>query len=421
VQPGEKVWVVRALLIAYYFPPMGGMGSIRALGMARHLPAAGVEVAVVAPRAGTYATDESLVLPEGLSVERTGTLEPAVLLRRSRRAGSGGGDGGGGGSGSALRRFLYVPDSNNGWIPFAVRSAMKVARRRRPDVILSSAPPLSALVAGATVARRLRIPFVPDFRDFFATQRLFSGSRERIDRAIEGRVLARMKGYVAATEGVARDLARRTDAPSIVVGNGYDEEDFAGPAPETGRPLTLVHVGSSYADRKDPAAFLRAVAAVRADGTDLRLRMIGAPDPAFAAAAETCGVADALEQVPFTGHREAIDEIRKAWALLLYVWAGDPVVAEGVRAGKSLEYLRSGRPILFVGPLDGENARLVRETGGTVRFDFEDEAGIAEGLRALAAGDRPEPARPDRLASHSREAGARRLAAWLADLIGSRG
>jgi glycosyltransferase involved in cell wall biosynthesis len=411
---------MRALLLAYYFPPMGGMGSIRALGMARHLPAAGVEVAVVAPREGTYALDESLRPPVGLRVERTGTLEPAVLLRRKGRSG---GDGGGGKAtgGGALRRFLYVPDSNNGWIPFAVRSALGVARKWRPDVVLASAPPLSALVAGATVAKRLRVPFVPDFRDFFATQRLFSGSRERIDRAIEGRVLARMKGYVAATDGVRRDLLTRTDAPSIVVTNGYDEEDFRGPGPEPGRPHTLVHVGSSYADRKNPAAFLKAVAAVRAGGADLRLRLIGAPDPAFATAAAAAGVADALEQVPFTGHRAAVAEMRKAWALLLYVWAGDPVVADGVRAGKSLEYLRSGRPILFVGPLTGENARLVRETGGTVIHDFEDEAGIRDALYAFVAGEFPAPAPADRLAPETRAEGARRLAAWLKDLIGSRG
>jgi len=420
----------RALLLAYYFPPMGGMGSLRALGLARHLPAAGVDVTVVAPRAGTYANDESLDVPEGLPVIRTGTLEPAVLRRRAD-AGPGAGERAGtsaaasvstrGRLGRLAGQAVYVPDSNNGWIPFAVRAGLRAAKKTRFDFVISSAPPLSALLAASAISSRLRIPFVADFRDFFATQRLYGGVRRRVDRWIEDRILGRAAGVIAATDGIDTDLARRTRTPRLVLPNGYDEEDFAGPAPPPDEPFRLVHVGSSYANRKDPAALMRALRGLRDAGTPIPLRFVGAPDPALVAAARDAGVEDLVEVAPFTTHRAAVAEMRTAPALLLYVWAGDPVVAMGVRAGKTPEYLRSGRPVLLLGPPDGENARVCREAGGAAIADFDDEAAIRAALADFAAGRFPSPPDADVVRRYSREEGARRLAEWLPVLIGSRG
>jgi len=417
----------RALFLAYYFPPMGGMGSLRALGLARHLPAAGVSVTVVAPRTGTYAHDDSLEVPDGLEVVRTGTLEPAVLKRRwASRPGPGSGLGGpsparaGGRLGPAIGRAvgqtIFLPDSNNGWIPFAVRAALRAARRRSFDLVLSSAPPLSALLAASLVASRLRVPLVADFRDFFRTQRLYPGVRQRVDRWVEDRIFARAAGVVAATDGIRDELAGRTSAPSLVLPNGYDEDDFSGSAQTPDGPFRLVHVGSSYAHRKSPAALFRAVRSLRDGGEEIRLRFVGAPDPALVAAARAAGIADALDVAPFSTHRAAVAEMRAASALLLFVWADDPVVAKGARAGKTPEYLRSGRPVLFLGPEDGENARVLRDAGGAVIVSPDDEAGIRAALADLSAGRAP--AGPDAavVAGYSREAGARRLADWLATL-----
>jgi hypothetical protein len=48
------------VLVAYYYPPLGGVGSQRALSFARHLPALGYDVVVVTPRRGAYGLDATL-------------------------------------------------------------------------------------------------------------------------------------------------------------------------------------------------------------------------------------------------------------------------------------------------------------------------------------------------------------------------
>ena len=45
---------VPVLLVAYYYPPLGGVGSRRALAFARHLPEFGFEPVVVTPKRGAY-------------------------------------------------------------------------------------------------------------------------------------------------------------------------------------------------------------------------------------------------------------------------------------------------------------------------------------------------------------------------------
>ncbi|MHC4472086.1 MAG: glycosyltransferase, partial [Planctomycetota bacterium] len=255
---------MRVLFFAYYFPPMGGMGSIRALSFVRHLPREGVDVTVVAPRTGTYGLDPSLEPPPSARIVRTGTLEPTILLGRGGQVGGvGRGPGGSGGTSPRIRnlvhKLLHVPDPNIGWVPAAVSAGLRTARRWTPDVILSSSPPLSAHVAAAVTASRLRKPLVIDVRDFLETQRLHRGLRDRLDRLFEDRVLRRAAGFVAPTDGILEDLRRRVRRPSLLVRNGYEETDFEGPAPDLPERFRLVHVGTTYGWRKDPAAFFRAV------------------------------------------------------------------------------------------------------------------------------------------------------------------
>jgi hypothetical protein len=51
----------RVLIVAYFFPPLGGGGVHRPLGWARHLPALGWDVTVLASGpAGYWIHDESL-------------------------------------------------------------------------------------------------------------------------------------------------------------------------------------------------------------------------------------------------------------------------------------------------------------------------------------------------------------------------
>jgi len=46
--------------------------------------------------------------------------------------------------------------------------------------------------------------------------------------------------------------------------------------------------------------------------------------------------------------------------------------AKGILTGKFFEYMNSGRPILAIGPTEGEAAQILKETGTGHMVDFND-------------------------------------------------
>ena len=98
--------------------------------------------------------------------------------------------------------------------------------------------------------------------------------------------------------------------------------------------------------------------------------------------AESLGLGDRLELIPYAPHTESLRLQRDSEALLLLVpEAGGR--GKGVLSGKVFEYLAAGRPILAVVPPDGAAAALVRETGAGVVVAPDDVDGIANALREL--------------------------------------
>ena len=85
----------------------------------------------------------------------------------------------------------------------------------------------------------------------------------------------------------------------------------------------------------------------------------------------------------FTGYRthpEAVAEMQSADALLLHVPGGPN--AESVVPGKLYEYLAARRPILVVGPRDGQAEQIVTRCAAGMAVDFDDAA-IGDALQRL--------------------------------------
>src|SRR5579859_4861972 len=76
----------RVLFVAYYFPPLGGIGSVRAASFATHLADFGWEATVLAPRSGAYFRDSSLQFPE-TRVIRASSLEISRAGKQLLRTG----------------------------------------------------------------------------------------------------------------------------------------------------------------------------------------------------------------------------------------------------------------------------------------------------------------------------------------------
>ena len=182
-------------MVCYYFPPLGGIGSVRALRFASLLPEFGWQPTVLAPSRGAYYRDPSLAFPEG-QVVRTRSLE---LSRTGKRAFALGGDDTvpaplGRGTARRLRafarRWVYRPDAQVGWYPFAVTAGRALLRRKSFDVVFSSSFPITAHLIARRLARDFTLPWVAEFRDVWTDAAEYdSAARRRSDQRTERTLL----------------------------------------------------------------------------------------------------------------------------------------------------------------------------------------------------------------------------------------
>jgi glycosyltransferase involved in cell wall biosynthesis len=343
------------------------------LKFVRYLEPLGWEATVVSTKSRHYpARDPSLLeeIPRSAQVVRTRALPLAGWLGLVTYH-------------LGLKRvsaYLGWPDGGIGWMPFALATALRTARRDRPDVIYSTSTPQSGHIAALIVSRLTGVPWVADFRDEWAVDAF---------RADQPRILARLsarleRGLVrhARRVVVAADYFRleglaKGDPRRVVIVNGVDEADLpTGVAPHSDR-FVLAHVGTIYGIR-DPSPVLRAVARLiqrgMIDGERVEVRLVGSlwlegfEPPA--------GVR--VERTGYVGHRRAVEEMCKATALVLYVPSSSLAPS-----GKLFEYLASGRPILCLTGPDNLASRLVQEWNAGVVADPHDEAAIEQALLTL--------------------------------------
>lgn len=400
------------MLAAYYFPPLGGVGSQRALSFARHLPSCGWDVVVVTPERGAYGLDPALPADDalaGVRVVRTGSFEPAVLARRlrgRRTAAPAGAMVEGAGTGAvasvvrkALAASVYFPDHARGWIGPAARAIRRAARESGAAAIVSTSPPVSGHVAALRAADALGLPAVLDFRDLWTAHRddADESSRARRERKLERELLRDASRVTTVSEACRAWLVLRhggeTAAPFRVLRNAHEEADFAGaPPPRDASAFRIVHAGTLYGAKQDTTAFFRALATVRASGAfgtrRVEVVLAGKVDAQAVDAAGAAGCGDALVLPGFVTHDEAIALMRGATVNLLLTWSEPGPVADGVCPGKMYEQIAARRPVLALALPGCEAATVLAASGGALVADPRDEAGIASALRRLADAER---------------------------------
>ena len=422
----------RVLVVTYYFPPAGGPGVQRVLKTVRYLREAGFEPVVLTVDDGAFPSrDPGLAadVPDGVEVIRTRAPDPLALYGRwtGRGVPTGAVEGRGARARLALwvRANMFLPDARVGWVPFARHAGrMRLAEAaRRVDpfaAVLTSGPPHSVHLVGRRL-QRTGVPWLADFRDPWTAINFYgdlpmSRPARALDRFLERRVLRQADAVTTVSPTWARLLERQGGlAPGsvAVVHNGVDEADLGAARDVAVRrdAFVLAHVGSLYATR-DPSAVWEAVGRLRAAGGVERLvvRLVGRTDEAVLRSARATGAP--VEAVPYVSHSEAVREQARAALLLLSV---EPFPADrGMVTGKLYEYLASGRPVLGVGPADGDAAALLAETDGGAMFARDDVDGVAAELarqyRAWAAGAPLAGAAWPAVAPYTRRAQTARLA-----------
>jgi glycosyltransferase involved in cell wall biosynthesis len=372
--------VGRVLIVAYYFPPIGGIGSIRAASFAKFLPEFGWEPTVLAPADTPHAADRSLDVGQ-VPVVRTRSLEFSRLGRRPA--------GGGGAADVAasvpsrwLRRVakqVIFPDAQIGWYPAAAAAGMRLLRERPFDLIFSSAFPITSHLVARTLKRRSSLPWVAEFRDPWSDDpefRVVSAAALRLERAMA----AEAEAVVLPNQGWAEYYARRWGVDTSVIGHGSDTA-FPRTVPRPNPPV-LAHVGSYVPGRQRLETLWLALAEMRRRGCAIpRLRWVGAfPDKARDEL-ERHGLGDILDVTGFVSHPESLDIMSQASGLVASGLVDTGRVSLGFTPAKLLEYLASGVPIIYVGHPQGEAGRMLNKYSGCHTIPFGDVEGAIRAVQ----------------------------------------
>lgn len=404
----------RVLMVAYYFPPLGGIGSVRMREFARHLPACGWQPTVVAPRNGAYMRDERAAFPEDRIVRST-SVELSRLGKRALRTG---GDDVqparvgrlGGALRAAARTMLYYPDAQVGWFAPAVLSGRRALREQHFDLIFSSSFPITAHLIARRLSRNAALPWIAEFRDPWS-ERMALGTlaRTRAER-LEAAIAHSASGLVMTSPDWARLHSAKWQRPVCAITNGHDIDSM--PAFRLGPPgeFILGYLGSFYPDKQNLSAAFEAVRQLNDAGEKRvdRVRVIGEIHPGMRAELEQRGLGSLLDVTGFIPHDRAMEALCASSALLFAGPADTRKILRGEIASKLFEYLASGLPIVYVGVPDCDAADLLRQYAGCYILGIEDAAGIARVL-ACTGGQRYERD----LTALSRQALTGRLAAMF--------
>src|SRR5438093_6942649 len=234
-----------------YFPPAGGGGVQRPLKFAAHLPSLGIETHVLAPDDPKWIhRDDELQPPTLAWVHRARYLGPKGRRPAEELHGTQGLERFGV-QARLLGRRLLVPDENVSWNLTAIPAAIRIARAEAIDAVITTSPPSSVHLIGASVKRATGARWVADLRDSLLAhphrraERLAVRAKERGEHAV-ARVVARYADAVVAASDAIAEEARGLDpkGPVETIANGCDFDDFAGIAYRRAERFRITHTGS---------------------------------------------------------------------------------------------------------------------------------------------------------------------------------
>lgn len=429
----------QVLVITYYWPPSGGAGVQRWLKLCKYLPQFGWQPVVYTAENADYPVlDPSLEadVPASLTVLRHPIWEPyrwyrqligkpadepvfSGFLSETRRP-------------AAAQRLslwlranVFIPDARCAWIRPSVRFLRSWLQQHPVQAVVTTGPPHSVHLIGLRLMQYHPLPWMADFRDpwtridYFKDLPFLPWTRA-LHRRLERAVLQRANRVTAIGWTLAQELQTLGAKQTAVVTNGFDEEDFnTSITPD--QNFSLVHTGSINADRNHPALWQALGDLVKENAmfrSQLVIRLLGPVDLTVGQQLEQNGLTSFVQQHAYVPHQQIVAEQQRAAVLLLLL--NHTPNARGILTGKIFEYLASGRPVLAIGPEDGDVARLLEQSGSGIICGFTDRQKIRQALLQLwqRHGTNPAAAVTAAVQQYSRRNQARRVAELLDELTG---
>jgi hypothetical protein len=396
----------KVLIITAYWPPAGGAGVQRWLKFTKYLRNFGWEPVIYTPENSEIPViDNSLFkdIPENIAVIKQPIWEPyniykLITFSRKKRINVGFL------SDSKkprlseklsvwIRSNFFIPDARCFWIKPSVKFLTWYLSENPVDVIISSGPPHSMHLIALNLIKEFKVKslkfkvksipkWVADFRDawtqidFYKDLRLTSIADKKHHR-LELEVLKYADVVVTVGKTMGDEFETIHKREYKVITNGFDTDDTSNINIIPDSKFSIAHIGSMPKTRNPHGLWKVLKKLVDNDkefASKLEIKLVGNIDFAIKESINDNKLDRFVNVINYLPHDEVIKVQKQTQLLLLII--NQTENAKTILTGKFFEYLASKRPILCIGPVDGEVARIINETNSGKVIDYNDEKSL---------------------------------------------
>jgi glycosyltransferase involved in cell wall biosynthesis len=393
----------KVLIVTYYWPPSGGAGVQRWLKFSKYLPEYGWQpvILTVDPEYAAYpVTDDSL--SKNLSPEMEIHVTPATDYfaiynkDKSRIPTAGFANSTDNSVKGKILRFIrgnfFLPDPRRGWNKYAFKKACELIESEGIKHVITTSPPHSTQLIGLKIKSKYpAVKWVADLRDpwtdiYYYKQFYPIFISKLIDRRYEELVLKNADKIITVGKSLKHLFSLKlkgTEHKTEVITNGFDGDDFDGIEPCTPARFTITYVGT-LSDIYPIEGLLSALKSLLHNDQDFVLRFVGTVSPKQRNLINTEIPDSFVEFIPYVNHAKAINYMVCSSVLVLII--PTHISNKSIITGKLFEYLAAKKPVLCLGPVDGDASAILSKTGHGITLSYADSTGIEDYLSKLIAG-----------------------------------
>ncbi len=375
------------LMIAYFFPPLGGPGVQRVQKFVKYLPLYGWNPTVLTVKPIEYIAYDKTLLKEigDVTVHRTGSFDPMRLLYIFEKPRSNGRKKIYTNVRGRTRKFVgdvFPIDSKIGWLPFAYNKGKRILEAKNTNAIYATIGPFTSAIAAYKLAKKFKLPLIIDYRDLWTGKpdiTYFSKWHKKFSVNWERRILNFANNVIINTDFSRKKI--QTLFPEIqtskfkVIYNGWDKNDFPNIKRKNEKKLIFSYTGGFYGERT-PYFFLNVLKELlekKLLPDNIEFRFIGNYFKDIEKMLTNNRLRKVIKIVPQVSHKESIAHLLQSDFLLLFIAKRK---SEIVLPAKIFEYLAAKKPILAMIPEKGEAANLILDNNAGLISEIDDEAAI---------------------------------------------
>ena len=262
-----------------------------------------------------------------------------------------------------------------------------IIRNNNIETIITTSPPHSTQLIGLKLKKQLNIKWLADFRDpwtdiYYYKQLYPTKLATAINKNFERKVLQNSNKTITVSRELKRLFSSKLNNvrdKTEVIPNGFDIDDFLNINKAKRNNLFYISYVGTISNDYNIDGLINGIKQLSGIiKTKIRLRFIGKISSELVEKLNDTGLKGQIEIVGYVEHSKAISYMMSSDVLLLII----PNVKNnmGILTGKLFEYLASKRPILFLGPVNGNAAAIIEETKSGIICSCNDKDKIAESI-----------------------------------------